>query len=121
MSNGSRLALALVATLVSLPASAGVQDFKLKNSTGFVITELNVSSATTTNWGPDILGTDVLADGEATDINIEESEECVWDVQVTQLKSDGTTKQWHVKGIDLCSVSELTFSSTDGNLTHTKK
>ena len=54
----------LFATLAS-PAFAAPQDFTIVNHTGHVVMTLNVSATGDDEWGPDILGVDVLANGES--------------------------------------------------------
>ena len=39
------------------------QNFSVVNGTGHTVTTLNVSPTTEDEWGPDILGTDVLQNG----------------------------------------------------------
>ena len=109
------------ALVLTSSAQAGIQDFQLKNETGFIITELNVSPSSQSSWGDDILGVDVLGVDETSSISISSSDECLWDVRITQLRDDGTTKAWTVSAVDLCAVSVLTFRFNGSKVTYTKE
>ena len=73
-----RVSLGLLSTAVlalsvaALSANTVVQndklDFTLVNKTGLTIVELYVSPTSDDSWGDDILGQDVLKDGEDVDI-----------------------------------------------------
>jgi hypothetical protein len=98
---------ALLASAVSTAAYAAQQDFTLTNNTGHVIMTLNVSPSDSNNWGPDILGRDVLANGESAQITFDRNEdECVWDVRATY--DDGDTGDW--RGINLCETTDLNLT-----------
>ena len=103
MMAGALLAAALTATA----AWAAAQDFTLHNRTGHVIMTLNVSPSNSNNWGPDILGQDVLADGESAEVSFDRNEDqCVWDIRVTY--DDGDTND--ERGINLCETTDITFN-----------
>lgn len=88
-------------------AFAAPQDFTLTNSTGHVIVTLNVAPADSDRWGPDILGREVLGDGEQAEITFDRDEEqCEWDVRVTY--DDGTEND--ERGFNLCETTELEFT-----------
>ncbi len=103
-------ALALVAP-ASLPLHAGDQDFTLVNDTGFTISEIYVSPATTEEWQEDVLGEDTLADGEEVEISFSREEtECQWDLMVKD--AEGNEVSW--TGIDLCKYSCVTLHYKKG-------
>ena len=98
---------ALLASALTSAAYAAPQDFTLTNNTGHVIMTLNVSPSDSNNWGPDILGRDVLGDGEAAEVSFDRDEDdCVWDIRVTY--DDGDTND--ERGINLCETTDVTFT-----------
>lgn len=105
---------AVIATAVALMAAAafevqaaGKQDFAVVNATGYVISELYVSPSNTTDWQEDILGKDVLAEDDRTDIEFERSEDtCQWDLKVVYADDDSSA-QW--SSLDLCTISVVTL------------
>jgi hypothetical protein len=101
------LAAAIAASVAATAAFAGQQDFVIVNNTGQTILTLNVSPATEDSWGPDILGTDVLAAGQRGEVSFDNDEErCDWDIRVTY--ADGDTGDW--RGIDLCETAVVELS-----------
>lgn len=104
---GAAAAATLAVTGIATAAWAAQQDFTITNNTGQTIMTLNVSPSDENSWGPDILGSDVLAAGEQAHITFDRDEErCQWDVRVTY--EDGDTGAWG--DIDLCSTTEITLS-----------
>ena len=98
---------AFVAAALATAAYAADQDFTIVNNTGQAIMTLNVSPTESDEWGPDILGVDILANGERAEISFERGEDrCEWDIRVTY--EDGDTGDW--RGIDLCETATVTLS-----------
>lgn len=98
---------ALVASALATAALAAQQDFTIVNDTGQAILTLNVSPSDEAEWGPDILGVDILAAGERAAVSFDNAEErCEWDIRVTY--EDGDTGAWG--GIDLCETVTVTLS-----------
>ena len=98
---------AVAASLLATAAYAAQQDFTIVNNTGQTIMTLNVSPSDSNQWGPDILGSDVLASGERAEVSFDRDEErCEWDIRVTY--EDGDTGDW--RGIDLCETATVTLS-----------
>ncbi|MEA3044229.1 MAG: hypothetical protein QOJ53_1931 [Sphingomonadales bacterium] len=98
---------ALLASAVASAAYAAQQDFTVTNHTGHVIMTLNVSPNSSNNWGPDILGRDVLGDDEQAEISFDRNEdECVWDIRVTY--DDGDTND--LRAVNLCETTEVEFT-----------
>lgn len=98
---------ALLASAAATAAYAAQQDFTIVNNTGQAIMTLNVSPSDEDEWGPDILGVDVLGAGENAEISFDRDEErCSWDIRVTY--EDGDTASWG--GIDLCETTTVTLS-----------
>jgi len=84
------------------------QDFTVVNSTGQAVMTLNVSPSDENAWGPDILGRDVLGNGEQAQIQFARGQEqCNWDIRVTY--EDGETGDW--RGINLCETATVTLTA----------
>ena len=104
---GLRIAAALIIALLPATAMArGVQDFQLTNRTGYVISEVYVSPVNTNDWEEDVLGRDVLSDGEAVDITFSPRENiCDYDIKV--IYDDKDEAEW--EDFDLCTVSKISL------------
>lgn len=100
----SSLLVSGLVLFTAAPALAEDLDFTLINRTGYVISEVHVSSASSNDWEEDVMGQDVLDDGERVDIGFEKgSKGCKWDLKVTY--DDDEEAVW--KNFDLCSISEI--------------
>lgn len=100
-------ALAVAAITAAESQAAGQQDFAVVNATGYAISELYVSPSASSNWDEDILGRDVLPEGDQTDITFDRGEDtCIWDLKVVY-DDDGSSAEWG--GLDLCSISVVTL------------
>jgi hypothetical protein len=98
----------LAAAFIAAPVLAAPQDFTITNNTGYVVVTLNVSPSQEIRWGPDILGREVLANGEQAQVTFDRDEGiCLWDIRVTY--DDGDTGDW--RQVNLCETSEITLSS----------
>lgn len=101
---------ALLMVASSSMALAGEQDFLLHNNSGFEIHELYVSPTSTNEWEEDVLGQDVLPDGESTHISFDDSEsEANWDIMIKD--AEGNEHFWH--NIDLIHTAEITIQGED--------
>lgn len=99
-------ALAIAAFCVS-PALAAKQDFELVNKTGYDISHVYVSPTKSNDWEEDVLGKDVLEDGDAWDIAFERGDKtCKWDLKVVYADDDSSA-YW--RNIDLCTVEKITI------------
>ncbi len=86
--------------------AGGAQDFKLVNKTGVVISSLYVSPSDKEEWGEDILGKDVLGDGESADIKFKRTEKAAkWDLKVED--SQGHTIEW--TDFNLLEIDKITL------------
>ena len=102
------IAGALLASAVATAAYAAQQDFTVTNHTGHVIVTLNVSPHDDDQWGPDILGREVLNSGEQAAVTFDRNEDqCSWDIKVTY--DDGTSND--LRGVDLCETTEVEFTA----------
>ena len=101
------MAAALAVAAISSAAYAAMQDFNIHNQSGHTVVTLNVSPSSSNDWGPDILGQDVLANGESAEISFDRDEEqCMWDIRATY--DDGDTGDW--RGINLCETTEINLT-----------
>ncbi|MCH9651793.1 MAG: argininosuccinate lyase [Deltaproteobacteria bacterium] len=87
--------------IVSLPASAGTQDFVLVNDTGFDIYEVYISETRDDDWEEDVLGEDILEDGDRLDMTFRGRKACLWDIMAVDEEDDSI--EW--TAVDLCEVS----------------
>lgn len=82
-------------------------DFELVNKTGYDINEIFVSPTKMKDWGEDIMGRDVLLDGESVDIAFDtEESERKWDIYVTWV---GYDEDVYWTGFDLSKISKITL------------
>jgi len=80
------------------------QNFSVVNGTGHTVMTLNVSPATEDEWGPDILGTDVLQNGQTAQVVFDRAEaQCNYDIRATY--DDGDTTD--MRGVNLCEVGTV--------------
>jgi len=106
-----KFAVALVAALVlagsmAVFAASGEQDFVLINKTGLTIDKVFVSPTTTDDWEEDVLGVDVLENGEHVTIKFSrDTEACQWDLKIVDEEGDSVV--WN--NINLCKAEEITL------------
>ena len=101
------MAAALAVAAISSAAYAAMQDFNIHNRSGHTVVTLNVSPSSSNDWGPDILGQDVLANGASAEVSFDRSEsECMWDIRATY--DDGDTGDW--RNINLCETTDITLT-----------
>lgn len=101
---------ALLCALALAPAAAaGTQDFILVNETGVDIFELYVSETRSDDWEEDVLGDEVLLDGERADITFSGRGACMWDMLANDEAGDGIAFQ----AIDLCETSVVVLRCDD--------
>ncbi|MES2885235.1 MAG: hypothetical protein V4709_10550 [Pseudomonadota bacterium] len=99
------IALASIFLLCSQAALAGDQDFTLINKTGYEISEVYVAPSKSDEWEEDVLGQDVLVDGDRVDITFSrKTKSCFWDMKVVYT-IDNTTAEWD--RFNLCEVSKI--------------
>ncbi len=89
-------------------ASAAPQDFVLDNATGYDLKNLYLSPTDQNEWGDDVLGEDVLTNGQSVKIHFPEGrgEGCEWDLKVTY--NDDTSHEW--RNVNLCSIESVTIN-----------
>jgi len=106
-----KLLSAAFAAMLALALPAGAQqakqDFRLINKTGYELKALYVSPSKSDDWGDDILGQDVLSDGQAVNVHFNpRAQTCKWDLKVTYT-DDNSSAVW--SDIDLCTVEKITI------------
>lgn len=83
------------------------QDFDLVNKTGYDISHVYVSPTKSDDWEEDVLGKDVLNDGDEWEIKFSRATKtCKWDLKVVYA-DDNSAAYW--KAIDLCKVAKITI------------
>lgn len=104
----------MIASLVSAPmialnaqsAVAGYQDFRLHNNTPFTIERVYVTPSSSTTWGQDVLGVNVLPGGHYTVINFYgNSNVCLFDIKVIFV--DGSYLR--NSGFNLCRLTDVSI------------
>ena len=105
------LGVIFVFAFVSM-AFAGAQDFILVNNTGADIYVVNISPSGVNDWEEDILGRDVLENGESVTVTFGLGNTALWDIQA--VFQDGTSISWYE--INLLEVSKVTLLG-DGTAT----
>jgi hypothetical protein len=86
----------------------------LVNSTGYTISEVYIAPARSKSWEEDVLGRDVLTDGDEVDIDFRRSENtCDWHLLVVY--DDGEQAVWD--GLNLCQDwhYELFYNARTGD------
>lgn len=106
---------ALATLAVTAPAWAQMfEKITVVNSTGYTISEVYIAPATSQSWEEDVLGIDVLVDGDAVEIDFRRSENtCDWDLLVVY--DDGEQAVWD--GLNLCQDwhYELFYNARSGD------
>lgn len=127
MKTQHRLCLVLGLFLVTSAAlSAQVFDFTLVNKTGFIIDEVYVSPADDNEWGEDVLGVDVLANGKSVEITFDETYEFLllaFEVELYDLKvvdEDGDEYFWTDLKLETISNIEISLDKKGNGLAKIK-
>lgn len=97
---------------LSSVAFAGAQDFVLVNNTGYPIYVVNVSPASSNDWQNDILGSQILGNGQYCEVSFPTNGVQYWDLQAAF--EDGSSLSWY--NIDLLSTYQVTLNN-DGTAT----
>ena len=99
-------AFALVLGMPGIAHGQGTQDFALINATGYQISQVFVAPSKSEDWEEDVLGQDVLDDGETVNIRFAaKTRTCHYDLKV--IYEDGDEAEW--RRFDLCTVSRITI------------
>jgi hypothetical protein len=98
--------LEVAAFALAATAWAGSQDFTLLNQTGLTLVAVYVSPSHVDDWQEDVLGEDVLRDGESVLVEFSPKEMAkTWDLKVVD--EDGDETIWH--GLRLDKISRVTL------------
>ncbi|MBR7620867.1 argininosuccinate lyase [Phenylobacterium sp. 20VBR1] len=110
-----RLVLAAVAAFaLGSPAVAGDQDFTLVNATGYTLNQVFVSPTRAKDWEEDVLGRDVLADGDRTEITFSrDTDACLWDLKVVY--DNGESAEWDALSLCKISVAKISYDRKSGD------
>jgi len=101
------MVMAMVLSVVmAAVAFAGPQDFTLVNQTGYTIHVVNISPASENNWQEDVLGSQLLANGESLDVAFDTGNIQNWDIRV--IFEDGSGLAF--SNIDLLSYAVVTLN-----------
>jgi hypothetical protein len=96
--------LAMTATSVVFAADRHV---RIVNNTGVPMTHFYASTSDTDEWEEDILGRDILDDGEEVNVNIDDgSGECMYDFKGVFKGGQSVVK----KKVDVCHIGTFTFN-----------
>ena len=84
-------------------------DFELVNETGYDISEVFISPTKESSWGEDVMGEDILADGQSVDIFFTTKVKAKkWDIYVTWVGYDSDEDVYWI-GFDLSKISRITL------------
>ena len=84
------------------------QNFSVVNATGHTVVTLNVSPASQENWGEDVLGTQVIANGQTAQIVFDRGEtQCIYDIRATYDDGDTTDE----RGVNLCQTATVRLTA----------
>jgi hypothetical protein len=84
-------------------------DFVLKNQTGYDIESIYVAPTSEREWGEDIMGVDLLEEGESVEISFDAGENTKnWDIYVTW-KGYSAEEDVFWVDFDLSTISEITL------------
>ena len=80
--------------------------FTLTNNTGYVLTHIYVSLPSTESWEEDILGDQVVGDGESVEVTVDDGlESCEYDVRFDFSDGDSYVEY----GVDFCEIDGEEF------------
>ncbi len=83
----------VISTLLSLAANAQAEDYyvDITNETGYTILYVYVSPDDSDSWEEDVLGKEVLSDGETRRITLTGFKSPVFDIRLTDIDDDTYT------------------------------
>lgn len=107
----SKVLAAIVVVVLAYAVPAGAQeakqDFMLINKTGYELKALYVSPSRSDDWQEDVLGQDVLSDGQSVNVHFSPKvHTCEWDLKVVY-SDDDSSAIW--QKINLCQVERITI------------
>jgi hypothetical protein len=99
--------------LLSLPAQAGTQDFRLVNQMGEDIWALHISESTNDDWEEDVLGENILPNGDSKLILFSDRNACLWDIKTVHDDGNDEVHEHIVNSINLCKASVVVMRCDD--------
>ena len=100
------LVAAMALSLLGTAAWAAAQDFTIVNDTGRTVVSFNISPTGEDEWGPDLLGSEVMAEGTTAAVTFDVDEaRCLWDIRA--MFDDAAVGNW--RALDLCEISTITL------------
>lgn len=94
--------------LMTVGASAQDADFMLTNSTGYPIREIYVSPSKSKSWGNDLLGKNVMENGQFAKVTFpKKASQCVQDMKIV-FDDDGSEVVW--EEFNLCEIEKITLT-----------
>lgn len=89
------------------PAAAADRRVRIVNDTGFTMVEFYGSNKGSQSWEEDILGTDVLEDGQSVVVNFDDaSGYCKFDFRAVFNDGDEVVET----GVNVCEIGTFTFN-----------
>jgi hypothetical protein len=86
-------------------------DFTLHNATGKVLKEVFVGPTSSEEWGSDVMGKDVVGDGESVHLSFHPKATAKhWDLKI--VFDDDKSTVW--TNFDLTTIDDITISYKDG-------
>ena len=99
--------LAFALLVAGTAAHAADRRVEIVNKTGMPLTHFYASNSGTSSWEEDILGRDVVADGDSVTININDGTgACKFDFKAV-FESGASLEKG---GIDVCQISTYTYT-----------
>ncbi len=101
------LSLAFASALAADPAAAADRRVRIVNNTGFTMVEFYGSNKGSQSWEEDILGADVLEDGQSVVVNFDDATGyCKFDFRA--VFNDG--EEVVEAGVNVCEIGTFTFN-----------
>ena len=85
------------------PSAGGTQDFTLVNKTGVDLHNLYISESKKDAWEEDVLGDEVLSNGDSVSVTFSGKSACQWDLLVRD--KDGDSASW--TDVNLCEYAKI--------------
>jgi hypothetical protein len=107
--------LAAAFTAFAFVAHAIDRDFTIHNNIGATINNLYISPHSSSRWGPDQLGNDVIANGAAWTFHFHPGNfrgVCVFDLKLVE--PDNT--EHVVNSLNLCTITDVNFTREGDNV-----
>ena len=102
----------IMVMVFAVSAFGGAQDFVLVNNTGYDIYIINISPTNTNDWEEDVLGSDILENGDSVTVRFGVGNTRYWDIQA--VFKDESSISWYK--IDLLETYAVTLNG-DGSAT----